>query len=79
MAIVIPNVVPREMIQTVYQEVLQVIRQQHAVLVWCAQTETLKRIVRVDEAPAEEDVQVYLSTLRLLANTQCSSFDCITC
>ena len=27
---IVPNVVPSEMIQTVYQEVLQVIRQQHA-------------------------------------------------
>ena len=66
---VVPNVVPSEMIQTVYQEVLQVIRQQHArFCLICAQTGDLEKDCLASmKLLLNQDVQAYLSTLRLLA------------
>lgn len=66
---VVPNVVPSELIQTVYQEVLQVIGQQHARFgLVCAQTGDLEKdCLESMRLLLNRDVQAYLSTLRLLA------------
>ena len=66
---VVRNVVPSEMIQTVYQEVLEVIHQQHVRFgLVCQQTGDLEKdCLESMRLLLNRDVQAYLSTLRLLA------------